>query len=193
MNTKIIFAILSSIVAISCFIPYILDIFKGTTKPHSYSWFIWTLLQTIGAISMFSIGAGWGITSISIGAVLCGFVFILSFKYGTHNIKNFDVICLVGALIAMIFYFFLHNPIVSVLIITLVDFVGFLPTMRKAYEEPQTETISAYALSSISSILALFAFSVFTFSNSVYLISLIITNATCAIIIFTRRKILKQN
>ncbi|HEY5588649.1 MAG TPA: hypothetical protein VIK86_06815 [Candidatus Paceibacterota bacterium] len=193
MNTKIIFAILSSVVAIFCFIPYILDIFKGTTKPHSYSWFIWTLLQTIGAISMFSIGAGWGITSISIGAVLCGFVFILSFKYGTHNIKNFDVICLLGALIAMIFYFFLHNPIVSVLIITLVDFVGFLPTMRKAYEEPQTETISAYALSSVSSILALFAFSIFTFSNSVYLISLIITNATCAIIIFTRRKILKQN
>jgi len=193
MNIKIIFAVLSSIVGISCFIPYILDIFKGKTKPHSYSWFIWTVLQTIGAISMFSIGAGLGVVSISIGAILCGFVFILSLKYGTHNIKTFDVVCLVGSLIAIIFYFFLHSPILSILIITLVDFVGFLPTMRKAYEEPQTETISSYALSSFSSILALFAFSVFTFSNSIYLISLIITNATCAGIIFIRKMILKQN
>ena len=193
MNIKIIFAVLSSIVGISCFIPYILDIFKGKTKPHSYSWFIWTVLQTIGAISMFSIGAGLGVISISIGAILCGFVFILSLKYGTHNIKTFDVVCLVGSLIAIIFYFFLHSPILSILIITLVDFVGFLPTMRKAYEEPQTETISSYALSSFSSILALFAFSVFTFSNSIYLISLIITNATCAGIIFIRKMILKQN
>jgi len=142
---------------------------------------------------MFSIGAGLGVVSISIGAILCGFVFILSLKYGTHNIKTFDVVCLVGSLIAIIFYFFLHSPILSILIITLVDFVGFLPTMRKAYEEPQTETISSYALSSFSSILALFAFSVFTFSNSIYLISLIITNATCAGIIFIRKMILKQN
>jgi len=110
MNIKIIFAVLSSIVGISCFIPYILDIFKGKTKPHSYSWFIWTVLQTIGAISMFSIGAGLGVVSISIGAILCGFVFILSLKYGTHNIKTFDVVCLVGSLIAIFFYFFLHSP-----------------------------------------------------------------------------------
>jgi hypothetical protein len=193
MNIKIIFAILSSITAVACFIPYIRDIFKGKTKPHIYSWFIWTVLQTIGAISMFSIGAGWGIASISIGAVLCSFIFILSFKYGTHNIKTFDAVCLIGALIAIVFYFFLHSPIISILIITLIDFVGFLPTMRKAYEEPETETLSTYILSSFSSILALFAFSIFTFSNSVYIISLIITNSICAgIILFSRKYILKN-
>ncbi len=187
MNIKIIFAILSSLVGISCFVPYILDIFKGKTKPHSYSWLIWMILQIIAAISMFSIGVGWGITSISIGAVLCGFVFILSLKHGTHNIKTFDKICLMGALVAISVYFFLHNPLLSVLIVAIVDFVGFLPTLRKAYEEPYTETLSTYILSFISTILALFSFSIFTFENSLYLTSLIITNAVCAVVIIFRR------
>lgn len=187
MTTKTIFAILSSLVGISCFIPYTIDIFKGTTKPHSYSWLIWTILQVVGVIAMFNSGAGAGIASLAIGASFCGFIFILSLKRGTHNIKVFDKICLAGALIAIIVYFFLHNPLLSIIIIVITDFVGFLPTFRKSYEEPETESASTYSLSSISSILALLALSSLTITTSLYLMSLIITNGLCAIIIMTRK------
>src|SRR3989344_7828930 len=104
MNSQIVFATISSLIGIFCFLPYIRDIFRGKTQPHAYSWLIWTLLQTIGAGAMLSAGAGLGALSISIGALFCGFIFILSFKYGTHNIKTFDKICLVGALIAISLY-----------------------------------------------------------------------------------------
>jgi len=192
MNIKLIFVILSSLVSISCFVPYIIDIFKGTTKPHSYSWIIWTILQTAGVIAMASAGAGWGIASLSIGAILCGFIFILSFFYGTHNIKTFDTICLIGALIAIVIYFFLHSAILSIIIVTITDLVGFLPTIRKSYEEPETETSLTYILSSISSILAIGALTIFNFTTSLYLLSLVLSNGICAIIIITRKKSLKK-
>ncbi len=188
MNIKVIFVIISSLVGISCFIPYIIDILKRKTKPHVYSWIIWTVLQLIGVMAMIDGGAGLGVMSLLIGAILCGFIFILSLFYGTHNIKIFDTICLIGAIISIIFYFFIHNTLLSIIIVTVTDLVGFMPTFRKSYEEPKTETISTYVLSSISSLFALFALSNITFTTSLYLISLIVSNGLCALIIFLRRK-----
>ncbi len=188
MNIQIIFVILSSIIGIACFIPYIRDIFKHTTEPHPYSWLIWTILQSTAVVAMISGGAGLGVASLAIGAVLCGTIFLLSLRYGTANIKPFDIICLIGALIAIAIYLFLQNALLSVIIVSLTDFIAFLPTFRKAYEEPASETASTFALSSASNVLALFALSSFTLTTSLYLISLIITNATCAFIILIRRK-----
>jgi len=188
MNLKIIFAVVSSLVGIVCFIPYLRDIFRGTTKPHTYTWLIWTILQTIGVLAMFNSGAGIGILSLSIGALFCGFIFLLSFKYGTSNIKTFDKICLISALCAIFIYLFLHNALLSVVVVTLTDFIGFLPTIRKAYEEPKTETASNYGLSSASSALALFALTNFNLTTSLYLITVVITNGICATIILVRRK-----
>lgn len=193
MNIKILFAILSTFIGIIGTIPYVMDIFRGTTKPHMYSWLIWTILQVIGAISMFSLGAGFGMTSVMVGAFSCGFIFILSFKFGTKNIKIVDKICLLGAIAAIVVYFFLHDPFLSIIIITIIDLIGFLPTLRKSYEEPQTETVASYILSFISYCLLLFAISVFTFQNSLYAISLIITNAVCAFIIIFRRNKIKKH
>ncbi len=186
MKTQLIFAIFSSILSILCFIPYLRGIYKGKTKPHSYSWLIWTILQTIGVIAMFKGGAGIGIASLSIGVILCGFIFILSLKYGTKNINLFDKVCLVGALLAIVAYLFLNDALISIIIITITDFIGFLPTFRKSYKEPETEKASSYALSSISSVFALLALSIFTLTTSLYLVSLIITNGLCAILIIIR-------
>lgn len=188
MNLQTIFAIASSLVGIACFVPYIRDIFRGKTQPHAYTWLVWTILQTIGVVAMLSGGAGIGVLSLGIGALFCFFIFLLSFKYGTHNIKTFDKICLVSALVAFFIYLFLHNALLSVVVVTLIDFVGFLPTIRKAYQEPKTETASNYGLSSASSALALCALTSFNITTSLYLITVVITNGVCAAIIMVRRK-----
>ncbi|MEI6352714.1 MAG: hypothetical protein WCO35_02135 [Candidatus Nomurabacteria bacterium] len=187
-NYQILFTVLSSIIGIYCFVPYIKDIFKGKTKPHLYTWFIWTILQTVGVLAMLNAGAKFGVISLALGSVLCLFVFILSFFYGTNNIKTFDKICLVGALIAVFIYFILNDSFWSVIAVTVTDFIGFLPTIRKSYEEPESETLSNYFFSSLSSFLGLGALSYFSFTTSFYLISLVITNGVCAAVIYYRRK-----
>ena len=104
---------------------------------------------------MFAAGAGIGIASLAIGAILCFLIWLLSLRYGTHNINTFDKICLAGGLVAIAIYLFLHDPLLSVIVVTLTDLIGFLPTFRKSYKEPTTETASTYILSSASSLFAL--------------------------------------
>jgi hypothetical protein len=190
MNLKIIFAGVSSIVGILCFIPYIRDIFLNKTKPHSYSWFIWAVLQTIAAAAMWSGGAGVAIASSVIGAVLCGFIFILSLKRGTKNVTRFDTVCLLGALIALTVYLFLHNPLLSIIFATLTDVIGSLPTLRKAYLEPDTETASTHLLSGASGAFAIAAIANFTLTTSLYLLTVTAMDTFCGLLVLARKKLL---
>ncbi len=180
---KFLFAIGASICSLLCFPPYIRDIFKGTTKPHKYSWLIWTILQATGAIVIFHESPGWGGLSLAIGAVLCGYIFFLSLSRGTKHITTFDTICLIGALLAIGIWIFLKDPILSILLVGVIDFVGFLPTLIKAYREPKTETQSTYVLSVFSFGFSLFALTQYTFSTVFYLASLLLTNVVCVILI----------
>ncbi|HTB31176.1 MAG TPA: hypothetical protein VK808_04070, partial [Bacteroidia bacterium] len=135
---KFICGIIATLIGTGSFYPYLRDVFKRKTQPHTYTWLIWAILQVTGVMAMFNNGAGIGALSLTVGAFFCAYIFILSLKYGTKNITTFDTLCLIGALAATAVYVFMHNPVLSVILITIIDLVGFLPTMRKAYSEPHS-------------------------------------------------------
>jgi len=182
--------IIATIISAIGFIPYLKDLFKKKTQPHSYTWLIWTILQIIAVVAMFNNGAGIGVLALAVGAVLCGYVFILSLRYGTKNITIFDTICLIGALAAIIIYAFLHNAFLSIILITIIDFMGFLPTLRKSYVEPHTETISMYALGVVWSSFNLVAISTYSVVTILYPSCILFANFICCCTLWLRRRTL---
>jgi hypothetical protein len=183
MNWQFLFAGISSALGIVCFAPYIRDIFRGTTKPHSYTWFVWAALQAVVAQAMWQSGAGVAIAPLAIGTVLCSFVFLLSLKYGTKSANKstalFDRVCLAGALCAIVVYVFFHDPLVSVILATITDGIGFLPMLRKVYREPRTETASTHLLSGASNVFALAALASFSATTVLYLAVIMILDFVC--------------
>lgn len=180
--------IIATVISVISFFPYLRDIFRKKTQPHSYTWLIWTILQVTGVVAMFNNGAGIGTLALAVGAVFCGFIFILSLKHGTRNITPFDTACLIGALAAIAIYFFLHNPVLSVIVITLTDFIGFLPTLRKAYMEPYTETLSLFVLGVIWSTFNIVAISAYSITTTLYPACILFANAICCCVLWARRK-----
>jgi hypothetical protein len=180
--------IIATIISMVAFIPYLKDIFRKKTQPHSYTWLIWTILQITGVVAMFNNGAGIGALALATGALFCMYVFILSLKYGTKNITVFDTVCLIGALAAIGIYIFLHNPTLSVILITVIDFAGFLPTLRKAYAEPYSETISLFTLGVVWSTFNLVAISSYSIVTTLYPAFILFANALCSALLWTRRK-----
>jgi hypothetical protein len=180
--------IIATLIGIASFYPYLRDVFRHKTEPHTYTWLIWTILQVTGVLAMYHSGAGIGVMTLTAGAFFCAYIFILSLKYGTKNITVFDTICLIGALAAIGVYVFMHNATLSVILITIIDFVGFLPTMRKAYAEPYSETLAMYALFTVSSAFNMVAISIYSITTTLYPGSIMFTNALCCIILWARRK-----
>ncbi len=193
MEIKLLFGFTSTIIAVVCFIPYIKDIFEKKIEPHAYSWLVWTILQTVGVMAQLKEGAGYGAWALGVGAFFCFAIFLLSFKYGTKNISKFDGACLAASLFAIAIYVLIDNPVYAIIIVALVDFVGFLPTFRKGFEEPFTETTSTFILSATANILSILALQNYTVTTVFYIASLFFTNSSFAMMILLRRKLLKKS
>jgi hypothetical protein len=100
--------------------------------------------------------------------------------------------CLIGALITVGIYLLQKDPLVAVILITLIDFIGFLPTYRKGYFEPQSETITLYLMRAISNMFALAAITDYSFVTTLYVGSLVVTNLIIVIILSARRVVIKR-
>lgn len=187
MDIKIIAAIITSILSIVCFLPYLRDIFKRKSTPHIYSWLVWSILQAEGTIAIIVGHGSYGALGIGIGTLFCIAIFILSFKYGTKNITKFDTICLVGSALSIVLWIFTKNPLTAVILISFIDFMAFMPTYRKGYEEPYTETVSTYLWSSISSMFAIVALTDYSVVTVLYLASLVLSNGTFVLLLLCRR------
>jgi hypothetical protein len=68
--------------------------------------------------------------------------------------------------------------------------MAFLPTFRKGYEEPNTETASLFLLAGISNILGILSTQNYNYTTILYPTSLALTNLLFFIMIIYRRKTL---
>ncbi len=188
MDYKLIVAIIAVTLAFVGYIPYFRDIFKGKTTPHLFTWLIWTLAVGISASLQIYGGAGSGAWTTVVVTLLCLFILILSFRKGTKDIKRTDIFFLVMALISLFLWIFIHQPIWSVILIVLTDLLGFVPTIRKTWNDPNSETLSMYEITAVRHVLSIIALAQFNVLTLLYPISWTIANVLFSVMLIIRRK-----
>src|SRR3989344_8950910 len=125
-----------SIIAISLifvgYTPYLRDTFRGKTTPHIYSWFIWSFATAIIFALQVSAGAGVG-AWVTLAVVILGLiVFIAGLRDGRKNITKLDSLFFVLSLVSLFLWIFAKQPVLSAVLISSVDILGFMPTIRKS-------------------------------------------------------------
>ncbi len=191
MELKILFSILASIIALIAYFPYLKDIFSQKTKPHAYTWFIWMLTQGTATLGVFYGGGSWGGLYLGIMTVEVIVVFLLSLKYGTKNITKGDTIILIAALIAIFIWWQLKQPLLSILMVSAIDVLGYVPSFRKSYKEPWSETLISWLLFAVANILGILALSRYNLLTTTYLTSITIANMSLFLFCFFRRNFVK--
>ena len=177
MDLKIILGAIAAILAfVSSFI-YIRDIFKGNTKPHTYTWLIWSIVTTIAFLGQWVSGGGPGSWATGIAAVLTTFTLILSLKggYGTKDITRFDTICLILSLIAILPWLLAKSVLWSVILATLIDLIAFFPTMRKTWHAPKSESLGSMYVDAVKHSLSMFSMGSYSLINLIYPASVLLT------------------
>jgi len=192
MDIKLFFGVTAAIITVVAYYPYIRDIFQRKTKPHAYTWLIWGItLGTAAAILLYG-GGNFGAISMMAGTLLVLFVFLLSFKYGTKNITRGDTVVLILALLAIIIWWQLDNPLLAVLMVSAIDGLGYIPTYRKSFIEPWSETLSFWAAMVVVNILILLSLSEYNFLTVTYVTTLAVGNTIVLILCIVRRKIVPK-
>lgn len=121
-DLKNILGIIATILVFIGYAPYIRDVISGKTKPHLYSWFLWSFVTLIAFALQWSGGAGIGSLITLAAGLMCGVVFVLGLiKKSTVNIVAIDTVFLILAFVALGLWVFAKQPVLSILLTTLID------------------------------------------------------------------------
>ena len=170
------------------YVPYVSDILKGKTKPHSFTWFVWAFVGGIVfALQVFG-GAGVGSWSILAGTVICVVIFFLSLRIGKKDIQHSDIVFLGLSLVALFLWLVVKQPVWSIILITAVDFTAFVPTVRKSWNNPHTETLFTYEIFVLRHGLSVFALQQINILTALNPIAWVFANLLFSMILVVRRK-----
>lgn len=192
IDLKVLLGTVSVILTFAGYVPYIVDIFKGTTKPHMFSWLVWSITTFAVYFLQLGSGAGFGANVTLALALLVSFVFLISIKKGDLAIKKIDSIFLIIALVGVATWLLLDQPVLSIIILTGVDLCGFVPTVRKSWLSPYSETLSFYIITSFRHILNLFALAEYNVVTWFFPLAWSVVNALFALFLIVRRRILNN-
>lgn len=193
MILKLVFSIVASIILVAGYVPYFRDIFLKKTRPHAFTWLVWAITLGTATLAMFYGGGNFAVVSFAIGEVLIVAIFLLSLKFGTKNITKMDGFALLAALIAILFWWQLKNPVLSVIAVSVIDVLGYIPTLRKSFFDPWSETVSFWAVMIIVDILVILSSSEYNSLTVTYPATLAATNLLLLIECLIRRIRIKPN
>jgi len=186
---KEILSLIAVVLTFAAYVPYFRDILRGKTHPHVYSWSLWTLL-TILIIALQLLGKAGSATWVTAAAGLMSLgVVFFSLKSGKKYITTSDTVVTVLSLIAIAFWVLAKQPIVSIVLVVIADMLAFIPTVRKSWNAPHTETLSLYVTNTIRFTLALLAVQNYTILSSLWIIAWVIANGLFSILIIIRRRV----
>ncbi len=196
MEIKIILGGIAALLALLSSFLYIRDILRGNTKPHTYTWLIWTIVTWIVFLGQWNSGGGAGSWATGVSAIVTTATLLLSLKggYGTKDITKFDKICLILALTAILPWLIAKSVLWSVILSTIIDLVAFFPTMRKTWHAPKSEPLGSMYADAVKHTLSVFSMGNYSLVNLVYPISILITKLVIiGEIVFLRKFKLPQN
>ena len=189
MISKEFFGVLSIGFTMVAHIPYIWSVFKGRTKPHIFSWTIWGLLTAIAMAGQVSAQAGPGAWATGMSAFFCFLTVILCFRYGEKNITRHDIVLFAAALLSLPLWYITDQPLAAIMLVTLIDVLGYGPTLRKSWARPHQEMPLHYVVSNLKHLTSITAMSTYSVTTLLYPVVLFMMNLVLVGIIFWRRRL----
>lgn len=167
MNTYAIAGMLAGVLSLGGYIPYIIGILKGETRPNIATWFIWTIVGGLLAFSFLESGGDLHNAWLPFGYFIGPFIIaILAIRYGYNTWSRLDILCLIAAIISIIPWLTINNPSYTLIINIFIDAVGAIPTLIKSWKEPETEDFTAWTIFFIANTIQLLATEVWNISST---------------------------
>lgn len=131
--------ILAVVLALAGYVPYIIAVVRGRTRPNRASWWIFALAAGAGAVSSWAAGARGTVGVPATFAVCCVVVGILAIRRGEGGFGRLDVSCLAVAVAALLVWWATGEPLLATAMLAVADLAGTVPTVAKAWRDPARE------------------------------------------------------
>lgn len=184
---KEIIAIIAALIAVAGNVPYLIDVLRRRVQPHPYTWLVWTIVSGVTFFGGLAKGAGIGALPTGAAEIFTVIIFLFSLQYGFKQIVKTDTYFLIIALLGLIPWALTKDPTISVIIVVCIDLVAFVPTLRKTWQHPNTETPVLYSANVLRHVLTLFSLQAYNVATTLHSVVMIIVNSIMTAMIVGRR------
>ncbi len=191
MEYKTLLGALAIGIELISYLIYFIGIYQGKTKPHAFTWLVWGVLNTVGFAAVLTSGGEAVAWILGINAVTNFTIAGIGFWQRNIEYDTYDWLALAGAFAGIFLWWFTKNAVYAVILISLSDSVGLLPTFRKAYKKPYDENGTSFTIGIFYYILAIFALTSFSVTTVLYPTAIIVVDVSLIILIYLRRRKLK--
>lgn len=185
-DLALLFGLAAALTGMVSFLPYIVDILAGRTRPQRSSWLIWAVVTTLALVSQAAEGATQSLLFSGAQAIVTVAVFGLSIRRGTGSYMNpGDAVAIGVCTFAVIIWQMTNVPAFALACAIGVNSVAGALTVLKSYRAPETETLMTWVLGVVASafgVLSVGSFDPILMAYPVYLFCLYLAVATAVLL-----------
>lgn len=189
LNYTHFFAALAVLASIVRYALYFKNTFQGSTKPHIFTWINWSTVAGISGLAQLSLGGGLSGYILLFLAATDMLVVLCALKYGEKDITKSDTLTFTGALMLIPLWMATQDPFLIILLIIVIDILGFYPTMRKSWLKPFEEPISSFTWAGLRYFFTLFSIANPTWENLTFILFLMLYKWSFVLYLMWRRKV----
>jgi hypothetical protein len=164
---------------------YVRDTWRGVTSPNRVTWSLWGLegVLAFGVELQQNVGLA-SLMTLMLGLVPL-VVVAVSFRnpHSVWRLGPFDIVCAVISLAGLAFWAFVNEPTIALISFVCADQVAGLPTIRKSWLAPSTESPRVFILGCFNCTITLLTLKVFTTAGALFPGCVIFTDALMSILI----------
>jgi len=187
MQTHEVVAMVAAAIALFGAVPYVIDTLRGRTRPNRATWTVYAVVGSLAVISSYAAGGRWSLlvgVAYAIGPIG---ILLASIRHGEGGWSPLDRSCLGLAALGLIGWAVSGDPRVGVVLQTVADAAGTVPTWVKAWRDPAHENRRAWTLYAIAALLNLFAITNWSIGEAFYNGWLVLCCTSIAAILWLRR------
>jgi hypothetical protein len=170
---------------------YIRSMFKGDTKPNRVTWLMWTIAPLTATFAAFSSGVTWAAVPVFMSGLSPCLILLASFlnKRAYWKLSAFDYACGALSALALVLWYVTQNPNVAIVFAIISDALAAIPTIRKAWRNPQTEFRWPFVVGVFSPLTSFLVATNLAFSEIAFPAYLVAINILLVFSVSTRKQI----
>ena len=175
-------------------ISYLIGIFKGAVKPNKVSWLMWSVAPLIATFAAVSKGVTWAVLPVFMSGFgpFCVLVVSLFVKRSYWKLTTFDYFCGFFSVLALILWSVTREANVAIIFAIVADAFAAIPTLKKAWTNPETESVWQYGAGLICALTSFAAVTHWVFPEYGFAMYLVAVDSCLILSIYGRRIFAKQ-
>jgi hypothetical protein len=149
---------------------YTRDTWRGETVPNRVTWGLWGFL----GILSFGVELQQHVGIAAYMTLILGVIPIIVISASFHNKKSvwqigkFDIVCGAASLIGVGFWVFINQPTVALVSFCIADHIAALPTVRKSWIAPETESPQAFLMGFVNCLITILTLDEITTAGALF-------------------------